>query len=79
MNGLSVRVAIEHIEGSLAGTSGSFVLQHVGIMDRGTASLRVEIIPDSGTANLVGISGTIHIDVAPDGTHTYTLEYETRS
>lgn len=72
-------VAMEHIEGSLAGMHGGFVVQHVGIMDRGDPNLRVQIIPDSGTGGLVGIVGTLEIEVADDGTHSYTLSYETRT
>ena len=32
-------VAIEHFSGSLGGRSGSFVLQHHGLMNRGEAAL----------------------------------------
>ena len=44
-------------------------------MDRGTPSLSVSIVPDSGPGELDGLSGTMHIDVA-DGQHFYTLEFE---
>ena len=42
-------VAIEHFTGSVGGTSGSFVLQHHGLMEKGEAALTVTIVPDSGT------------------------------
>jgi metallo-beta-lactamase class B len=67
-------VAIERVTGTLHGRAGSFVLQHTGIMDRGTPQLAVTIVPDSGTGELAGIAGTLAIDVA-DGQHRYTLEY----
>ena len=70
-------VAIEHFTGSVGGRSGSFVLQHSGLMDRGDAALAVTIVPDSGTGELAGISGTIEID-NDAGTHSYVLEYEYR-
>ena len=70
-------VAIEHFSGSLGGKSGSFVLQHHGLMNRGEAALTVTIVPDSGTGELAGISGTLQIDIDA-GKHSYVLEYEYR-
>ena len=70
-------VAIEHFSGSVDGKSGSFVLQHSGLMDRGEAALTVTIVPDSGTGELAGISGTLEID-NDAGEHSYVLEYEYR-
>ncbi len=68
-------VAIEHFTGSVEGRSGSFVLQHSGIMNRGDAQLTVTIVPDSGSGDLTGISGTLDIDNI-DGQHTYALTYD---
>lgn len=68
-------VAIELFNGSLNGRSGSFVLQHNGIMDKGEGRLTVTIVPDSGTGELAGISGDLQIDIN-EGQHLYTLEYE---
>src|ERR1700750_2767014 len=42
-------VALEQVTGTLAGISGAFVLQHSGTMTRGTPSLKVSVVPDSGT------------------------------
>lgn len=69
-------VAMELVEGVLAGERGSFVLQHFGIMNRGEPTLQVTIVPDSGTDGFVGITGELAIDVDADGTHRYTLTYE---
>ena len=68
-------VAIEHFTGSVGGRAGSFVLQHSGTMTRGDARLAVTIVPDSGTGELVGISGTLGIE-SHEGGHTYALDYE---
>ena len=68
-------VAIEHFTGSVDGKSGSFVLQHSGIMNRGDAQLSVTIVPDSGAGELTGISGTLQID-NDEGRHSYILDYE---
>ena len=46
-------------------------------MERGEAALTVTIVPDSGTGELAGISGTLRID-NDEGRHTYVLEYEHR-
>jgi hypothetical protein len=67
-------VAIERVEGTLEGKQGAFVLQHFGVMDRGAPSLKVAIVPDSGTGELAGISGSFDIRIA-DGQHFYELVY----
>ena len=68
-------VAIEYFTGSVGGKSGSLVLQHSGVMNRGDAHLTVTIVPDSGTGELAGISGTLAIE-NDEGQHSYVLEYE---
>ena len=68
-------VAIEHFTGSVGGKSGSFVLQHGGLMNRGDGRLEVTIVPDSGTGELAGISGTLEIH-NEEGQHSYALDYE---
>jgi len=67
-------VAIERISGSLHGLSGSFVLQHTGTMTRGTPSLTITVVPDSGTGQLTGLSGKMTITIA-DGKHSYEFDY----
>jgi hypothetical protein len=67
-------VAIERVVGTLAGRSGSFVLQHSGTMTRGKGQLDVGVVPDSGTAELKGISGKMTIEIS-DGKHLYSFEY----
>ena len=67
-------VAMERVVGSLDGRTGSFALQHSGTMDRGLPVLSVTVVPDSGTAELDGISGEMSID-ASGGQHRYVLRY----
>jgi hypothetical protein len=67
-------VAIERVTGSLHGRSGTFVLQHSGTMTRGAPSLTVAVVPDSGTGQLIGLTGTMQIIIA-DGKHSYEFEY----
>lgn len=68
-------VAMERVTGTLHGKSGSFVLQHSGTMNRGAPQLTVSVVPDSGTDELTGLSGTLTIQIA-DGKHSYVMEYE---
>jgi Protein of unknown function (DUF3224) len=67
-------VALEQVTGTLGGRSGSFVLQHSGTMTRGTPRLNVNVVPDSGTGELEGLSGTMDIIIA-DGRHSYVFDY----
>ncbi len=67
-------VAIEQVTGTLNGRRGSFALQHFGRMNRGASQLILEIVPDSATAELEGLAGTMALTVV-DGQHRYTLDY----
>lgn len=67
-------VLIEHLKVTLEGRSGTFMLQHHGIMDRSSPELRVVMIPDSGTQELAGIEGEMSIDAADN--HAYVLRYK---
>lgn len=67
-------VAIEKVTGTLNGRRGSFYLQHIGVMTRGVGELAITVIPDSGTDQLVGLSGKMNIIIA-DGQHSYEFDY----
>jgi hypothetical protein len=67
-------VAIERVTGTLNGRTGSFVLQHTGTMARGSQQLAIVVVPDSGTGQLAGISGTMTIKIE-DGKHFYEFDY----
>ncbi|GAB2483996.1 DUF3224 domain-containing protein [Comamonas humi] len=67
-------VAMEQVRGTLAGRSGSFVLQHFGTMDRGQPRLVLEVVADSGTGELAGLRGTMAIRIE-DGQHFYDFDY----
>ncbi|WP_273463235.1 DUF3224 domain-containing protein [Sandarakinorhabdus limnophila] len=72
--GIAGYVAMEMVEGTLAGRSGGFALQHNGTMDAGGQQLNVVIVPGSGTGALAGISGRMTIRIA-GREHFYTLSY----
>ena len=67
--------AVERITGTLHGKQGSFALQHTGIMDRGTPTLNVTVVPDSGTAALAGLTGKMDI-IIEGKLHKYVFDYE---
>ena len=67
-------VAMERVTGALHGRKGTFVLQHTGTMNRGAATLSVTVVPDSGTDQLVGLSGKMAIKIE-GGKHSYEFEY----
>ena len=72
--GSGVYVAIERITGTLHGRTGSFALQHSGTMIRDVPHLSVTVVPDSGTGELVGLTGKFDIKIV-DGKHFYEFEY----
>ncbi len=67
-------VAMERVTGTLHGRSGGFALQHSGTMTRGVPQLSIAVVPDSGTGQLVGLTGTLTINIV-DGKHSYAFEY----
>jgi uncharacterized protein DUF3224 len=67
-------VAIERVIGTLHGRTGTFALQHTGTMNRGEPQLSITVIPDSGTGQLVGLTGKMGITIV-DGKHSYDFEY----
>ena len=67
-------VAIEKVTGTLKGRSGSFILQHTGVMNRSVPQLTITVVPDSGTGQLAGLTGKLTINIA-NGKHSYDFEY----
>ena len=68
-------VAIEKVTGTLHGHKGSFVLQHNATMDRGKPELNIIVVPDSGTGDLEGLTGSMKIDIS-NGKHSYSFDYQ---
>jgi hypothetical protein len=67
-------VAIEKVTGELNGKKGSFALQHFGIMRSKESRLILEVVPDSGTDELTGLSGSMEIR-REDGEHFYDFDF----
>ena len=68
-------VAIECVTATLEGRAGSFALQHSSTMRRGEPTQSIMVVPDSGTEGLAGLAGSMRIEIAPGGAHTYEFEY----
>ncbi|WP_404342128.1 DUF3224 domain-containing protein [Pseudoalteromonas mariniglutinosa] len=68
-------VAIEQVIGQLQGKQGSFVLQHFGTMAKGKDRLILEVVPDSGSDQLEGLTGEMIIRI-DGGVHYYDFEYQ---
>jgi hypothetical protein len=76
VEGSGAYVAVERVEGTLGGRKGSFLLYHVGTMERGAPSLAIKVVPDSGTRELEGLTGTMTIEIKDGGKHFYAFAYE---
>jgi len=69
-----VYVAVERVTGTLNGKRGSFAMYHSGVMNRGKPELTITVVPDSGTEELQGLTGTMNIKI-DNGKHSYDFEY----
>jgi hypothetical protein len=67
-------VAIDQVTGTLGGRKGGFILQHSGCMNRGAPTLSIHVVPDSGTGELAGLTGTLSINIV-EGKHFYDFLY----
>lgn len=69
-------VAIERVTGTLAGRSGSFIMQHSGHSDPVGQSLAINVVADSGTDGLKGLTGSMKIINELGTGHSYEFDYE---
>ena len=74
VKGSAAYVALEVVDGTLAGRRGTFARQHRGTMDRGAPDLDLRVVPDSGTGELRGLTGSMRI-IIEDGEHRYELDW----
>jgi hypothetical protein len=69
-------VAIERFDGTVHGRKGSFVLSHEAGGRDGAPWMTWKIVESSGTGELAGLRGEGQINIAPDGGHSYVIDYE---
>ena len=75
VEGSAAAVAIERFSGSLDGRRGSFALVHSGTMRRGGEfDMIIRVVPDSGTEQLTGLTGTLQI-VMEGKKHLYIFDF----
>lgn len=74
-DGTAAFVGIEWVEGTLCGKPGSFVLEHVGTFEQGTANAECKIVAGSGTGDLTGLRGEGSF-AAQGREASFELEYE---
>lgn len=67
-------IALELIEGAVEGKKGTFILQHSCFMNKGKEEQVIKVVPDTGTGELKGLSGTMKIEII-EGQHFYNFEY----
>ena len=67
-------VAIERINGTLHGRTGTFALQHSGAMSAGSQQMTITVVPDSGTGQLAGLTGKMTIKIE-NKQHFYEFDY----
>ena len=64
VDGSAGYVAMERVTGTLHGRHGAFVLQH-----------STSVVPDSGSEELAGLTGSLAIHIDVQGGHSYTFDY----
>ena len=67
-------VGIERVSAEIDGRKGTFVLRHSALASGSGGDMRVDVVPDSATDDLVGLRGEMTINLV-EGEHTYRFEY----
>ncbi|MFC9432399.1 DUF3224 domain-containing protein [Nocardia sp. NPDC057030] len=66
--------SLQRMECVISGRKGTFVVLLTGTFDPSSYGAEARVIPNSGTGELKGISGTGRLEPSSDG-YTYTLDY----
>jgi hypothetical protein len=67
--------ALELVTGTLDGRTGTFVLQHSGVVDEAAPSPSGVVLPGTGTGELAGLRGRMTIEHDESGAVLH-LDYE---
>jgi hypothetical protein len=69
-------IGLERVVGRIGDRSGSFVLEHTGTFEGGTAKATWAVVQGSGTGDLQGISGVGGFASAHADQYPMTLDYD---
>jgi len=75
-DGSATYVGMERVEGTLGGRSGSFVLEHRGTFEKGSARSTWSVVAGSGTGGLAGLRGRGGATAGHAERNPWTLDYE---
>lgn len=75
-DGTATFVGLERITGTVAGKTGSFVLQRTGVFENGAANESYSVVPGSATGELRGLRGEGTSSVGHGSEHPFVLDYE---
>jgi hypothetical protein len=75
-DGSATFVGLERFVGRMAGKTGTFVLQRIGVFESGQANESYSVIPGSATGELRGLRGDGSSAVGHGTDHPFTLSYE---
>jgi uncharacterized protein DUF3224 len=69
-------VGLQHVEGRLGDRSGTFVVETVGTFDGKEARSSWDVVPDSGTDQLLGLTGEGELRAPLKGKPSVVLNYD---
>ncbi|MFI5231612.1 MAG: DUF3224 domain-containing protein [Gemmatimonadales bacterium] len=75
-DGTATFVGLERITGTVAGKTGSFVLQRTGVFENGAAKESYSVVAGSATGELRGLRGEGTSSVGHGSEHPFVLSYE---
>ena len=75
-DGSAAFLGFERIEASLAGKTGTFVLQWIGVFEGGLAKATYSVVAGSATGGLQGLIGDGSSAVGHGMEHPFTLSYQ---
>jgi hypothetical protein len=74
-DGSATFVGLERIRGTVAGRSGTVVVQHIGSFKDGAARASITVVPGSGTDELLSVSGGGDFLADPKGSMDLELTF----
>jgi hypothetical protein len=75
-DGSATFVGLERVVGRIAGKTGTFVLQRIGVFESGQAKESYSVVPGSATGELRGLQADGTSAVGHGMEHPFTLNYD---